>query len=145
MATRCLAENLGLCLFAEYLRAAVSNDDDQPHDRAVRQFTGYVQNHLDEETCLTNGCIEAGISRNALIYKLRAAMRITPARYVWRARTERGVAMLRETGLTVSEISYKCGFKSPFHFSRLVKKQLGRSPREIRAWSQTLSPFKVQH
>ncbi len=64
-------------------------------------------------------------------------MGCTPARHLWKFRLERGVAMLEETGHTVAEIAYRCGFKNPFHFSRLIKQQAGRPPREIRrrAWS----------
>jgi AraC-like DNA-binding protein len=43
--------------------------------------------------------------------------------------------MLSATGLTVAEIADRCGFQSPFHFSRLVKKLQGCSPRETRARS----------
>ena len=35
-------------------------------------------------------------------------------------------------GNTAAEIAYCCGFKNPFHFSRLLKKRTGRSPRDIR-------------
>ncbi len=34
--------------------------------------------------------------------------------------------------MTVAEIAYRCGFKDPFHFSRLVKKLQGLPPREVR-------------
>jgi AraC family transcriptional regulator of arabinose operon len=44
--------------------------------------------------------------------------------------------MLRNTGLTVTEISERCGCKNPYHFSRLVKRSQGMPPREVRrqAW-----------
>jgi AraC-like DNA-binding protein len=135
-ATQYLVEALGRCLFAEYLRTAALEAGGQQQELAVRRFLEYVHDHLSEETCLAGGRIEAGVSPNALIYQFRSAMRTTPARYVWRARTERGVAMLRETGLTVAEISYRCGFKSPFHFSRMVKQHLGYSPRWVRKASR---------
>lgn len=77
------------------------------------------------------------MSRNAIIYKFRQEMQATPARYLWRFRTERGAAMLRETGHTTAEIAYSCGFANAFHFSRLIKQHFGRSPKELRrqAWS----------
>jgi len=40
--------------------------------------------------------------------------------------------MLRDTGLTVAEISALCGCKNPFHFSPFVKRSQGISPREVR-------------
>jgi AraC-like DNA-binding protein len=39
--------------------------------------------------------------------------------------------------LTVAEIADRCGFQSPFHFSRLVNQLHGCSPRAVRsrAWA----------
>ena len=48
------------------------------------------------------------------------------------ARLEQGVQLLRHTGLNVREIAFRCGFASPFHFSRLVKARHGAAPRELR-------------
>jgi transcriptional regulator GlxA family with amidase domain len=72
-----------------------------------------------------------------MIGKFRAKMGTTPARYLWRFRTERGAAMLGETGLTIAEIADRCGFKSPFHFSRIIKQHFGQSPKSLRrqAWT----------
>jgi AraC family L-rhamnose operon regulatory protein RhaS len=46
--------------------------------------------------------------------------------------------MLTETGLTIAEIAYTCGFKNQFHFSRKVTECQGMSPREFRrkAWGK---------
>ena len=136
-ATQRLIDYLGIALFAEYLHSAVLAERERSQDGAVRRFLDYVDDHFAEETCLEGAHRVAGLSRNTLIYKLRAEKQTTPARYIWRARTERGVAMLAETGHRVAEIAYRCGFRNPFHFSRLVKQHLGSSPREIRdrAWS----------
>ena len=51
-------------------------------------------------------------------------------------RVDRGAGLLAATGLTVAEIADRCGFKNPFHFSRLLRKMQGNSPREARkrAW-----------
>jgi AraC-like DNA-binding protein len=132
-ASQRLIESLALSMFDEYLHAA-SIAALQPSPNAVlSRFLEYVQDHLAEETCLDQALRHAGVSRNTLINKLRAERQTTPARYLWRTRLERGLAMLGQTGRTVGEIAYHCGFKSPFHFSRLVKEHLGYSPRQLRA------------
>jgi AraC-like DNA-binding protein len=48
--------------------------------------------------------------------------------------------MLRETGLTVAEVANRCGFQSPFHFSRWVRALHGAPPRAVRAqaWAAQL-------
>jgi AraC-like DNA-binding protein len=132
-----LVEQLGLCLFAEYLNACRQVDSEAAGDPAVCAFLHHVEDHFGEENCLQAAHEAAGISRNAIIYKFRKEMRTTPARYLWRFRTERGAAMLFETGHTTAEIAYSCGFNNPFHFSRLIKQHFGRSPKDLRrqAWS----------
>jgi transcriptional regulator GlxA family with amidase domain len=78
----------------------------------------------------------AAITPQHLIRVFRQHYQVTPGRYLWHARVERGAGLLAATGLTVSEIADRCGFKNPFHFSRLLRKMQGVSPRELRqrAW-----------
>jgi AraC-like DNA-binding protein len=59
-----------------------------------------------------------------------------PAAMIRRARVRRAVAMLRDPGrshLSVADIGAAVGFARPAHFSRLVRAECGRSPRELRA------------
>ncbi len=123
---------LALCLFHEYAHMARADGAGAPRMAPVHAALRHMEEHFGREDCLAGAHRAAGISRNALIYKFREAMRLTPARYLWRLRVERGVAMLAETGLTISEISGRCGFSNPFHFSRLVRQAQGAPPREVR-------------
>ncbi|MCS7062178.1 MAG: helix-turn-helix transcriptional regulator, partial [Anaerolineae bacterium] len=76
------------------------------------------------------------ISAPHLIRLFRRHTGTTPARYWWQLRLERGVELLRETGLSITEIAQRTGFRSSFHFSRLVKQRYRLSPRALRkqAW-----------
>ena len=38
----------------------------------------------------------------------------------------------QQTGPTVAEIAYQCGYKNPYHFSRQVKTSYGCPPSELR-------------
>lgn len=136
-ATSDLIDQLGVCAFAEFLNASNEVTAGASQHPAVLGFLRHVEDHFGEEECLLTAHQATGISRNALIYKFREEMHTTPARYLWKFRVERGAAMLAETGHTVAEIAYRCGFKNPFHFSRLVKKQLGQSPKTLRHHSWT--------
>jgi AraC family transcriptional regulator of arabinose operon len=75
----------------------------------------------------------AGVSSSQLAKIFRQHLGTTPMRHVWRVRTERGAQLLRETGLSISEVAYRCGFQTPFHFSRWMRKQFGMSPKEWRS------------
>ena len=47
-----------------------------------------------------------------------------------------GAKRVYDAGLTVAEVAYRCGFRNPFHFSRLVRAHQGLPPRDVRrrAW-----------
>src|SRR5262249_30343134 len=122
-----------LALLAAYAKAATEAMDNSVVAKAIR----YMEQHLVEEGCLQNAHVAADVSRNTLISRFRSELGTTPARYLWRLRAERGTAMLAETGCTVAEIAYACGFADASHFSRLVKKLQGVSPQDLRRslWS----------
>lgn len=55
-----------------------------------------------------------------------------PKRYLIEQRMRLAYSLLSSTGLTVQEISLKCGYKNQFAFSREFRKKYGISPSEIR-------------
>ena len=131
--SRSAIDNVGLALLAAYAHDAAASVELS----VVAKATRFLDEHLLEPDCLQHAHGAAGVSRNTLITRFRQELRITPSRYLWRRRTERGIAMLAETGHTIAEIAYACGFRDPFHFSRLVKGLQGASPQQLRRQSWT--------
>lgn len=127
---------LGLALFAEFLHIAQDRFKNDRTDEYTSRAIVYMEENYADHDCSAKALKAAGCSRNALIYKFRDHLSITPARYLWKLRVEKGLAKLMQTGLTISEISDQCGFKNPFHFSRAIRQIQGASPRAIRraAW-----------
>ncbi len=131
-------DHIGLALFAAYVNAAAERADGGAVAKAVR----YMEQHLGDEHCLQNAHVAADVSRNTLISRFHSELGTTPAKYLWRLRVERGTAMLAETGLTIAQIAYACGFGDPSHFSRLVKELQGVSPQHLRRkqWAPEAAP-----
>ncbi|MBM3852718.1 MAG: helix-turn-helix transcriptional regulator [Verrucomicrobia bacterium] len=131
-----VVEHLGLALFAEFVRQAATWPGQKPRDEGLSRAMAWIEEHFGEEDCLRRARAVAGCSERGLSERFREQLGTSPARYLWLTRVERGIAMLRDTGLTVAEISARCGCKNPFHFSRLVRRSQGISPREVRlrAW-----------
>src|ERR1700758_4775047 len=65
--------------------------------------------------------------------QFRATFGETPHKYLQRRRVERGMEMLRETELTVTEICFEVGFGSLGTFSRTFRELVGESPSAYRA------------
>jgi AraC-like DNA-binding protein len=47
-------------------------------------------------------------------------------------RLEKACNLLKETDLTVTQISYQLGFESEFYFSRIFRKKVGIAPKQFR-------------
>ncbi|MGL5683308.1 MAG: AraC family transcriptional regulator [Marinifilaceae bacterium] len=56
----------------------------------------------------------------------------TPVEYINQCRINKSVELLRITDMSIKEICFLCGFKSPQYFSRTFKKVLGITPKEIK-------------
>jgi AraC-like DNA-binding protein len=72
---------------------------------------------------------ELGISKRTLAYRCRELLGTSPARAFACYRIARAAELLSAGDQTVQEVSQALGFSNPFHFSRLFKSILGRSPR----------------
>jgi AraC-like DNA-binding protein len=135
-----LIESLGLAALQEYLYAASLGGQKTAEPDALRRALEWIGHAGHERTDLPKLAREAGVSPAQLVKLFKQHFDTTPLRFVWTARTRRGVQMLRETGLTVAEVANRCGFKSPFHFSRWVRALHGAPPRVVRAqaWAAQL-------
>lgn len=71
--------------------------------------------------------------------RFRATFGETPHRYLQRRRIERACALLRDTHLSITEISNAVGFDSLGTFSRTFTAIIGRSPSGYRARATSLA------
>lgn len=86
--------------------------------------------HLDADLTMhglrkTSGLSPATINRIFRRHTGQSAMR-----YFQRMRTARSRQLLREGRLSVKEVAFACGFRSPQYFSRAFKRDTGLSPRD---------------
>ncbi len=88
---------------------------------------------LDELACFVS------VSRRQLERLFHRYLNCTPSRYYLRLRLDRARQLLKQTTLSIIEVSSACGFVSTPHFSRCYRKHVGFSPREDRTgmWTDT--------
>ena len=55
---------------------------------------------------------------------------LAPLDYLNRFRIDQALELLQNTDLSVKEISFSCGFRSPQYFARIFRRYCGCSPRE---------------
>ncbi len=111
----------------------------RPHSLADKRFDDLVstlQRHLGNPD-LSAGMVAraCGISPRYLSYILKSHD-TSFSDILWASRLERAQAWLvadSMSHLSISEISYMAGFKSPAHFSRMFKSTTRMTPRDFRA------------
>ena len=75
-----------------------------------------------------------GISRDRLSVMFRERFHYPPYKYQLMLKMEEATFLLKHTDLSVAEISERLNFSSPLYFSAAFKRQLKKSPTEIRKW-----------
>lgn len=121
-------------LYAEEAASLKNAETIHPLVKMVKQF---ISQYYEDEITLQQIADYAGVSKVHVIRTFERETGHTPIRYLWRFRTERGLELLHNTGLSIEEVAYRCGYKSVYHFSRNVKQYTGNPPNRIRkqAWN----------
>lgn len=75
-----------------------------------------------------------GLSGSQLFRRFRQATGTTPMDFLRQARITASKHLLSQTGLAVSDIAARCGYRDPYHFSRDFRRLTGASPSRFRGW-----------
>lgn len=75
-----------------------------------------------------------GLSRRQLQRLFQRYLLCTPSRYYLRLRLQRSRELLRQTSMSLAEITALTGFVSTSHFSKSYKETYGLSPSAERSW-----------
>ncbi len=70
------------------------------------------------------------MSRSNLLRKIRKDAQLSASQFIRNIRLEKGMEMLREKDLTVSEVSYEVGFGSTSYFIKCFREHFGYPPGE---------------
>ncbi len=79
-----------------------------------------------------------GVSRNYLTNCFKKALDISPQSYLLNYRLNYARILLKNTSLTISEISNQVGYDDPLAFSKLFKQHEGISPKLYRSNNQAI-------
>lgn len=108
-------------------------------DRRLQDVLRFIEVHLSDPNLSTKmvaqGC---GISPRYLSFLLRLHGTSFSA-LVWEQRLKKAKLWLsssKPNDVSISEIAYSVGFKSPAHFSRMFKRVFSMNPREYRGTSE---------
>jgi AraC-like DNA-binding protein len=72
---------------------------------------------------------KAGLHRSVLSRLFVKETGLSPSDYLRNLRLKTGLSLLQDSFLRVSEIAWRCGFRDPAYFSRLVQSRTGKPPK----------------
>ncbi len=94
---------------------------------------GAILEHLEDEDFSVNHLADAiCLSRSQVHRKIKAITGYSTSIYIRMKRLQKAKELLTVEDLTISEIAYRVGFKSPVYFSQIFRKTFGESPTESR-------------
>ncbi|MHA6483414.1 helix-turn-helix domain-containing protein [Paenibacillus sp. strain BS8-2] len=102
---------------------------------SVYKALQWIREHYAENISLPDIAANSDVSPEHLVRLFRRHVQTTPVHYLWTWRIQQAVNLLVHTGLTVTEIADRCGFKTTHHLARMMKQTTGMTASRIRETS----------
>jgi YesN/AraC family two-component response regulator len=119
-------------LVASTGRLHAANEVKNPRE-IVSLVEEYIHVNYAKQIDLTDIADSFGFSSAYLTKVVREQLHTTPSKYLNEYRMMIAQQLLRDTSLSVKDITEKVGFVDPFHFSKRFKQCSGLSPAQYRA------------
>lgn len=102
-------------------------------DELAQKCIAYADvNFCNADIKMIDICRAANVSEATLVRKFHKYCGMSPKQYLIKKRLDKAVKMLIEGGKTIAEISQCCGFDDPKYMSRMIKRNFGVSPSELK-------------
>lgn len=98
--------------------------------RKVNDITN--ANLQDEQFGVSELAREMAMSRSNLHRKINSLHKVSVSQFIRQRRLEKGMELLNQTSLTVSEVAWKVGFGSVTYFIKCFHDYFGFSPGEAK-------------
>ena len=106
--------------------------DSSLEDQFLRKLHEHIEARLDDpDFGVPELATAAHLSQMQLYRKLKALTGQTPSRFIRSYRLRRGLDLLQQGELTVSEVAYAVGFADPSYFSRTFQQEFKRNPSSL--------------
>jgi AraC-like DNA-binding protein len=109
-----------------------NRNGDNPIPEEYKEGTRFIQQHLDKDISLDELAGVIGISKHHLCKMFPRYFGCTPMDYVRNRRLEKAAQLLRQSGLSITDISELCGYSNSSYFGKVFMKVIGLTPTEFR-------------
>ena len=96
----------------------------------VHEAMMYIERHYNQDISVAQLANWCNLDRSYFGKIFRDTVLVTPQEYIIRYRINSACDLLRNTELSIGDISIQVGYENQLHFSRAFKKVMGIAPRE---------------
>lgn len=108
----------------------------QVNHKTLEKAVNFLQQHYQDDLDLETLAKHVGVSDRYLRRLFARHLGESPVEYLNHLRIRQAGELLRNTDLTIKEISFRCGFHSPQYFTRIFKQLTGQTPTQVNKGSQ---------
>lgn len=98
----------------------------------LRRISEYIEKKLSNPISLHDLASMAGLSDCHFARAFKQSVGMPPHRYLMHRRVEKATALIQGTDRPLAQIALEAGFCDQSHFSRLVARATGQTPRRLR-------------
>ena len=106
------------------------------NNKKLVQVIGEMEQHTEPPLSTLDLADGIQVTRRQLERLFRLHLKDTPSNFYLGLRLEKARQLLRQTDMSVLEVSLACGFESPSYFTRSYRARFTRCPREDRQQSK---------
>ena len=101
-------------------------------DYYINRAVEFIRTNFSRNIGVNEIAAYLGLNRNYMTKLFNAAIDMTPQTYLINFRMEKACELLKETNLSICEISNSVGYSDQLLFSRMFKRMRGLSPKNYR-------------
>ena len=119
-----------------YLSRQYENQENDINSNVMHLATAvsYIEDRYLEPIALEDIAVQSNISVRHLNRIFKSHYNISPMAYLQRLRLEKACALLKQSNLSITEISFQCGYNDSNYLARQFKKTFGMSPKAFRQY-----------
>ena len=112
----------------------------------INQVHGIIISNISDENFGVNNLASIlGLSTSQTLRKVKAATGKSVNQYIRELRLRKASELIKDTDLTIAEISYQVGFGSPSYFSNTFSKHYGITPGEYKTQNISLGELAAKN
>jgi AraC family transcriptional regulator len=131
-------ETFGMSIAVHLLQQSLTSSPALPEypdglsEQARTQVLDFIEANLDQDIRLEDLAQVSGLSKYYFSRLFKQTMEIPPHQYIIRRRIERAKGLLKQTKMSIADVSLASGFGHQSHLSYHFKRIVGISPKAFR-------------